>query len=120
MQLPAELLTSLEGLKGFERTSFIEAHNKAEAITSIRINPFKSSITEIDWLQKDKDYRKDFEIEGKVPWSQFGYYLKSRPSFTFDPLFHAGCYYVQDASSMFLEEAFRQLVNLSEPIKVLD
>ena len=41
MQLPAELLSSLEGVKGFERKSFVEAHNRVEAITSIRINPLK-------------------------------------------------------------------------------
>lgn len=45
----------------------------------------------------------------KVPWSQQGYYLESRPSFTADPFLHAGVYYVQEASSMFLEEVVRQL-----------
>jgi NOL1/NOP2/fmu family ribosome biogenesis protein len=46
--------------------------------------------------------------------------LPSRPSFTFDPLFHAGCYYVQEASSMFLEQALTQLVDLKTSLKVLD
>jgi NOL1/NOP2/fmu family ribosome biogenesis protein len=55
-----------------------------------------------------------------VPWSQLGYYLDKRPSFTFDPLFHAGCYYVQEASSMFLEQAILQNVDDQQPIKVLD
>ena len=57
---------------------------------------------------------------GQVPWTEHGYYLAERPSFTFDPLFHAGCYYVQEASSMFLEQALKQTVDLSKPIKVLD
>ena len=39
-----------------------------------------------------------------------GYYLPERLSFTFDPLFHAGAYYVQEASSMFLEQAIRSHV----------
>ena len=56
----------------------------------------------------------------RVPWSSFGYYLEERPSFTFDPLFHAGLYYVQEASSMFLEQALRQTTDLSRPLKVLD
>ncbi|MGK2864015.1 MAG: methyltransferase RsmF C-terminal domain-like protein, partial [Chitinophagaceae bacterium] len=43
-----------------------------------------------------------------------------RPSFTFDPLFHAGCYYVQEASSMFLEQALSQTMDLTKPVKVLD
>ena len=45
----------------------------------------------------------------KVPWSLQGFYLESRPVFTIDPLLHAGAYYVQEASSMFLEEVVRQL-----------
>ena len=59
-------------------------------------------------------------IHEKIPWAEHGYYLESRPSFTFDPLFHAGCYYVQEASSMFLEQALKQTVDLSHPLKVLD
>ena len=43
----------------------------------------------------------------KVPWATAAYYLDERPTFTFDPLFHAGCYYVQEASSMFVEQALR-------------
>ena len=53
-----------------------------------------------------------------VPWCSDGYYLKERPSFTFDPLFHAGCYYVQEASSMFLSHVLRQYV--TEPVVALD
>ena len=53
-----------------------------------------------------------------VPWSEQGYYLDGRPTFTFDPLFHAGCYYVQEASSMFVEQAIRQYV--TEPSVMLD
>lgn len=55
-----------------------------------------------------------------VPWCKDGYYLKARPSYTADPLFHSGCYYPQEASSMFLEQAFNQLVTIREDIKVLD
>ena len=50
-----------------------------------------------------------------VPWSPFGYLLKERPVFTLDPLFHAGCYYVQDTSAMFVGHVFRQLLPLLEP-----
>lgn len=54
----------------------------------------------------------------RVPWSACGYYLPNRPVFTFDPLLHAGCYYVQEASSMFIERALRQYV--TEPVEMLD
>ena len=45
-----------------------------------------------------------------VPWCRNGYYLPNRPAFTFDPLLHAGCYYVQEASSMFLDHVFSTLL----------
>ncbi len=45
-----------------------------------------------------------------VPWHPQGFYLNDRPSFTLDPLFHAGCYYVQEASSMFLYQVLQQYV----------
>ena len=61
------------------------------------------------------------EIRWKgVPWCRDGWYLSSRPSFITDPAWHAGLYYVQEASSMFLEQAFRQHVSLSSPLRVLD
>lgn len=53
-----------------------------------------------------------------VPWCSQGRYLASRPAFTFDPLFHAGCYYVQEASSMFIEQAIKNFVK--EPVMALD
>lgn len=37
-----------------------------------------------------------------VPWCADGYYLERRPSFTLDSDFHAGAYYVQEASSQFV------------------
>jgi 16S rRNA C967 or C1407 C5-methylase (RsmB/RsmF family) len=55
-----------------------------------------------------------------VPWCRSGYYLPSRPSFTLDPLFHSGCYYPQEASSMFLEEVFLQVTQGRKNMRVLD
>lgn len=54
----------------------------------------------------------------RVPWSADGYYMPDRPNFTFDPLLHAGCYYVQEASSMFVERVLGQYV--TEPVEMLD
>ena len=70
---------------------------------SIRLNPKKMSETG----------GQRFEvIDGEpVAWCREGYYLKQRPNFTYDPLFHAGCYYVQEAASMFLDEVLRQMHN---------
>lgn len=44
----------------------------------------------------------------KIPWSAKGYYLTERPQFTLDPLLHAGAYYVQEASSQYLDEVLRK------------
>ncbi len=55
-----------------------------------------------------------------VPWCNGAYYLKKRPSFTLDPLFHGGVYYPQEASSLFLEEIFKQTTVKLDNLKVLD
>ncbi|TMI63466.1 MAG: hypothetical protein E6H07_11825 [Bacteroidetes bacterium] len=116
MQLPSVFLDSLKGTKGFDQTTFEKLHVSGEQITSIRLNPSKSPIgNHQPCLPAGR-----LPIENKIPWTEQGYYLKERPSFTFDPLFHAGCYYVQEASSMFLEQALKQTVDLSKPLRVLD
>ncbi len=55
-----------------------------------------------------------------VPWCTWGRYLPQRPVFTLDPLLHAGAYYVQEASSMLLEQAYRACTALPEQALVLD
>ena len=113
MTLPKDLLDSLQNTPGFDKSSFENVHQSNEQVTSIRLNPAKPAMPRnigITGIQQT----------GQVPWTEYGYYLSERPSFTFDPLFHAGCYYVQEASSMFLEQAMKQLVDLTAPLKVLD
>lgn len=115
MQVPLTLLNSLEGVQGFERKAFEDVHASGEQVTSIRINPKKiSGVVELNSLPTGEGWG------GAVPWSQYGYYLSERPSFTFDPLFHSGCYYVQEASSMFLEVALKQTADLTYSLKILD
>ena len=58
------------------------------------------------------------KADGQVSWAENAIYLDHRPQFTLDPLIHQGCYYVQEASSMFLEQAVRKCV--SGPVKALD
>src|SRR5215204_2461744 len=112
MQLPKAFIQSLQKVQGFDEKSFVDAHNDEKKITSIRFNPKKLTGTNID--------HSSFNIHQKIPWSTHGYYLTERPSFTFDPLFHAGAYYVQEASSMFLEQALRQTIDLFQPLRILD
>ena len=119
-------MNSLTDAKGFDKEAFERIHASGEQITSIRFNPFKPIVKGERSKVKDEKSQStstDSRLltpDSKVPWSSHGYYLTERPSFTFDPLFHAGCYYVQEASSMFLEEAMTQVVDLSKPLNVLD
>lgn len=55
-----------------------------------------------------------------VAWSRYGRYLPDRPVFTLDPRFHAGAYYVQEASSMFLEQAVQQTATGGASVNILD
>jgi len=120
VQLPKELLRSLKGVKGFDEEAFINVHESGGRVTSIRVNPYKPSVVSRESSAGDISHDSRLMIHEKIPWTEYGYYLASRPSFTFDPLFHAGCYYVQEASSMFLEQALKQTVDLSQPLRVLD
>ena len=52
--------------------------------------------------------------ESHVPWCPEGIYLAERPQFTADPLLHAGAYYVQEASSMFVAHVLRHLIHLAQ------
>ncbi len=88
-----------------ETTSFFNAL-ESESPVSVRYNPLKK-----------QNLPTEFQ---KVPWASLSYYLPKRPLFTADPLFHAGAYYVQEASSMFLEQALSQHCKLNEKIRVLD
>ena len=106
MNLPDSFLEQTRQLLGEEAEALFAALDDSSPV-SIRLNPFKPAAT----------------VSGtKVPWSSFGAYLPKRPAFTFDPLLHAGCYYVQEASSMFVEKAINQVVKLIglQPLNVLD
>jgi 16S rRNA C967 or C1407 C5-methylase (RsmB/RsmF family)/NOL1/NOP2/fmu family ribosome biogenesis protein len=120
VQLPGKLLQSLEGIKGFDKEAFEKVHASGEQITSVRENPAKTSMVNGQWSIEDPIHHSLFIIHDKIPWTEYGYYLNQRPSFTFDPLFHAGSYYVQEASSMFLEQVLKQTVDLSKSLRVLD
>ena len=111
MQLPADFLQNTRQMMGAERFERFMRAFEEEPPVSIRLNPLK--------LPGDGGYRI---VDGSesVPWCASGYYLPHRPPFTFDPLLHAGCYYVQEAASMFLDEVLRQHLPQGEPLAFLD
>lgn len=101
---PSDFDVQMRKMLGEDYTTFSEAY-ALQTTTSLRLNKTKA---------------KQLPTLPGVPWATSGYYLTERPSFTLDPLFHAGAYYVQEASSMFLEQAFRQHVPLEDSLMVLD
>lgn len=123
MNLPASLMTSLSKINSFDREAFVQVHESGEQVVSVRMNPLKRSMVNGEWSINNQEpgaNNSSFTIHAPVPWSSNGYYLSERPLFTLDPLLHAGAYYVQEASSMFVEEAMKQTVDLSQPLLVLD
>ena len=105
-QLPAVFTEKTRQLMGDERFErYLKSFEKPVPV-SIRLNPQKTEGLQV--------------IDGEqAPWCRNGYYLKQRPNFTFDPLFHAGCYYVQEAASMFLDEVLRQCISLTSHLSPL-
>ena len=108
MQLPADFITQMERMMAPELWHVLREGLAQEPSVSIRINPSKIDLKEWEVVLSD----------GVVPWCEYGFYLTHRPPFTFDPLLHAGAYYVQESSSMFLHHVLRQYV--TEPVAMLD
>lgn len=107
MTLPPPFVRQMRALLGDDYASF-EASLQTSPPVSIRKNPFRATPEQA------------FAGLDAVPWHPDGRYLPQRPVFTLDPLFHAGAYYVQEASSMFLYEILRQEVDFSNNLRVLD
>lgn len=104
-QLPIDFTDMARRTMGEERfDSYLKAF-ETDAPVSIRLNP-----------EKAKELTTDGE---RVPWCRNAYYLPQRPNFTYDPLLHAGCYYVQEAGSMFLDTVMQQWVP-DAPVVMID
>ncbi|MDR2126531.1 MAG: RsmB/NOP family class I SAM-dependent RNA methyltransferase [Prevotellaceae bacterium] len=104
LALPDVFLRGIKNILGNEIDDFVNALN-VETPVSLRINPDKYT-----------------EIVGNenVKWCNSGMYLPQRISFTLDPDFHAGAYYIQEASSMFLEQVIQQYFPDKNKIIALD
>lgn len=91
--MPPDFLSRIQSQFSADFDQFITSIDQTAAV-SLRINPGKFRVP---------------EGSENVPWCQTGIFLNERPSFTLDPIFHSGAYYVQEASSMFVEQAFLQI-----------
>ena len=111
MQLPASFVDYTRALLGEEEYNrFSAALLEDEQSVSIRLNPQKWDNSSFFILHSSLK---------EVPWTTGACYLDQRLTFTFDPLFHAGGYYVQEASSMFVEQAVRRYLP-ERAVAVLD
>lgn len=104
MDFPQVFIKQVEELLGIDAKSYFEALKEPPPV-SIRYNPTKG-LGEVDL--------------DKVPWCEEAYYLPERKSFTLDPRFHGGHYYVQEASSMVLDYCFRRALDLEQALVALD
>lgn len=110
MELPRFFAETTCSLLGDETYKKLADALQDEQPVSIRLNEEKLSPSSFSLFCAQQE---------RVPWTETGLYLKQRLTFTFDPLFHAGCYYVQEAASMFVEQALRQYVG-NKPVTMLD
>lgn len=100
MQLPNDFILQMKDIIGDENSRRLCDALAEKATVSIRLNRAKTS-----------DIPFDTDTVGKpVAWCNDGFYLNERPLFTLDPLLHAGAYYVQEASSMFLSHVVGTLL----------
>ncbi len=94
-QLPGAFETQMRALLGPAEYALFKEGLDHPAQTSLRLN-----------------WRKPVDIifsKRPIPWAKEGYFLEERPSFTIDPTFHSGAYYVQEASSMFISHILESL-----------
>lgn len=104
MIFPEAFEARIKSQFGGEADLFLEALTWSPQ-TSIRLHPLKA--VDIG--------------DTPIPWCENGYFLDERPAFSLDPSFHAGGYYVQEASSMFLQTAVNQIIKyIAGPKRVLD
>ena len=118
MQLPEEFLSRFSKAVSDSpdiKACFLSAMED-DSPSCVRLNPLKKAQHEF------------MEDAAPIEWCEWGYRLPKRPLFTLDPLFHAGSYYVQDASSMYVGAVFRKLLQepsiqalaTQRPLRVLD
>lgn len=116
-ELPSDFLPLMtRHIGGAQAEDLCHALSETGSSVSIRVNPLK-------WSCRDVEGQLASWCTDAVPWCPDAFYLQERPAFTFDPLFHAGGYYAQEASSMFLYQALKQYFPLPDtivPMAVLD
>jgi 16S rRNA C967 or C1407 C5-methylase (RsmB/RsmF family)/NOL1/NOP2/fmu family ribosome biogenesis protein len=107
---PEDFITSVYGLLGETEGGRLLAALDGDPVVSVRYNPYQLS---------------EKPAGDGIPWNRYGAYLAERPLFTLDPAMHSGAYYVQEASSQFVEHILREAVGdnggeLPDGLRILD
>ena len=110
--VPSDLIAKLAQAYPEHASRIVETLETPPSV-SLRLNPARTLSA-----------RPFAELEdGTIPWLPAeleGYWLSERPIFALDPLWHAGAYYVQDASAMTLATIWEQLDWHTPPRLALD
>lgn len=105
-QLPEKFIATLSAELGAKECEALCAALNTPATTAIRLHPDKGAVQPAS--------------SRPIAWSEGGYYLDERPSFTTDPAFHAGAYYVQEPSSQFVGHILKPIVARQPKLRLLD
>jgi 16S rRNA C967 or C1407 C5-methylase (RsmB/RsmF family)/NOL1/NOP2/fmu family ribosome biogenesis protein len=94
--LPAAFVSRMESQLGSEWVDFLAALARPSH-KSIRLNPAKPA------------HEFTIKLGNPVPWCPSAYYVDVNTTFYNDPYWHAGVYYVQEASSMLIHAIVSRL-----------
>ena len=110
MPLPEDFVRLMHEQYGKDTADALcQALSETDPEVSVRLNPRKGQPLVMENVNAEP-----------VPWCPDAYYLSERPAFTFDPLLHAGAYYVQEASSMYIAELVRKYMIQDSGFRIQD
>lgn len=90
-----------------------DTHLGSELLTAL------NTVSPVSVRKNPKKVPVSFPDERLIPWCENAVFLKERPVFTLNPLFHAGTFYPQEAGSMLLNFILESLELPEKPV-VLD
>jgi 16S rRNA C967 or C1407 C5-methylase (RsmB/RsmF family)/NOL1/NOP2/fmu family ribosome biogenesis protein len=114
--LPPSFKENMKIILGNEYPDFESSLYETPPV-SIRLNEVKLPKPKVSIdLRRTSFLNSQFSIS----WCGSGVYLSERPSFTLDPLFHSGSYYVQEAASMFVQQCVKTVKQYGDVDHILD
>lgn len=105
--LPADFIQNISHTFGESFSEYLcQCLDSGKGDRSIRLNTFK--------------YDGSLNLPS-VPWYENAYLISGDATFAYDPSWHAGLYYVQEAASMFVQQALNTITfDHNDPLLCLD